>query len=74
MRYDLNLLPVFVTLMEERNVTRAAQRLVQYGANSAVVVADQNCRGHQMSSARALGNNTRNMVRPGTESHSITPP
>lgn len=27
MRYDLNLLPVFVTLMEERNVTRAAQRL-----------------------------------------------
>lgn len=27
MRYDLNLLPVFVTLMEERNVTRAAERL-----------------------------------------------
>lgn len=27
MRYDLNLLPVFVTLMEERNVTRAAARL-----------------------------------------------
>lgn len=27
MRYDLNLLPVFVTLMEERSVTRAAQRL-----------------------------------------------
>jgi DNA-binding transcriptional LysR family regulator len=27
MRYDLNLLPVFVTLMEERNVTRAADRL-----------------------------------------------
>ncbi|WP_336333217.1 LysR substrate-binding domain-containing protein [Pseudomonas putida] len=27
MRYDLNLLPVFLTLMEERNVTRAAQRL-----------------------------------------------
>lgn len=27
MRYDLNLLPVFVALMEERNVTRAAQRL-----------------------------------------------
>jgi DNA-binding transcriptional LysR family regulator len=27
MRYDLNLLPVFVTLMEERSVTRAAERL-----------------------------------------------
>lgn len=27
MRYDLNLLPVFTALMEERNVTRAAQRL-----------------------------------------------
>ncbi|TDK39684.1 LysR family transcriptional regulator [Rhizobium deserti] len=27
MKYDLNLLPVFVTLMEERNVTRAAERL-----------------------------------------------
>jgi len=27
MRYDLNLLPIFVTLMEERNVTRAAERL-----------------------------------------------
>src|SRR5262249_55724071 len=27
MRYDLNLLPVFVILMEERNVTRAAERL-----------------------------------------------
>lgn len=27
MRYDLNLLPVFITLMEERNVTRAAERL-----------------------------------------------
>jgi DNA-binding transcriptional LysR family regulator len=27
MRYDLNLLPVFIALMEERNVTRAAQRL-----------------------------------------------
>jgi DNA-binding transcriptional LysR family regulator len=27
MRYDLNLLPVFITLMEERSVTRAAQRL-----------------------------------------------
>ncbi|WP_374381191.1 LysR substrate-binding domain-containing protein [Dongia sp.] len=27
MHYDLNLLPVFVTLMEERNVTRAAERL-----------------------------------------------
>ena len=27
MRYDLNLLPVFVTLMEERSVTRAAARL-----------------------------------------------
>ncbi|HET7268035.1 MAG TPA: LysR family transcriptional regulator [Oleiagrimonas sp.] len=27
MRYDLNLLPVFLTLMEERNVTRAAARL-----------------------------------------------
>ncbi|CAG2141383.1 LysR family transcriptional regulator [Cupriavidus numazuensis] len=27
MRYDLNLLPVFLTLMEERNVTRAAERL-----------------------------------------------
>jgi len=26
-RYDLNLLPVFMTLMEERNVTRAADRL-----------------------------------------------
>lgn len=27
MRYDLNLLPVFTVLMEERNVTRAAERL-----------------------------------------------
>lgn len=27
MRHDLNLLPVFVTLMEERSVTRAAERL-----------------------------------------------
>ncbi len=27
MRYDLNLLPVFMALMEERNVTRAAARL-----------------------------------------------
>ncbi|MDH4581585.1 LysR family transcriptional regulator [Pseudomonas sp. BN415] len=27
MRYDMNLLPVFLTLMEERNVTRAAERL-----------------------------------------------
>lgn len=27
MQYDLNLLPVFVALMEERSVTRAAQRL-----------------------------------------------
>ena len=27
MRYDLNLLPVFVALMEERNVTRTAERL-----------------------------------------------
>lgn len=27
MKYDLNLLPVLVTLMEERNVTRAAERL-----------------------------------------------
>lgn len=27
MKYDLNLLPVFVVLMEERNVTRAAERL-----------------------------------------------
>src|SRR3546814_12877412 len=27
MPYDLNLLPVFVTLMEERSVTRAAERL-----------------------------------------------
>ncbi|PZP30930.1 MAG: LysR family transcriptional regulator [Roseateles depolymerans] len=27
MRYDLNLLPVFTALMEERSVTRAAQRL-----------------------------------------------
>jgi DNA-binding transcriptional LysR family regulator len=27
MRYDLNLLPVFIALMEERNVTRAATRL-----------------------------------------------
>ena len=27
MRYDLNLLPIFVVLMEERSVTRAAQRL-----------------------------------------------
>lgn len=27
MRYDLNLLPVFVALMEERNVSRAAKRL-----------------------------------------------
>ena len=27
MRYDLNLLPVFLSLMEERSVTRAARRL-----------------------------------------------
>jgi DNA-binding transcriptional LysR family regulator len=27
MRYDLNLLPIFIALMEERNVTRAATRL-----------------------------------------------
>ena len=27
MKYDLNLLPVFVALMEERSVTRAAIRL-----------------------------------------------
>lgn len=27
MRYDLNLLPVFLVLMEERSVTRAAARL-----------------------------------------------
>ncbi|HXQ99804.1 MAG TPA: LysR family transcriptional regulator, partial [Pseudomonas sp.] len=27
MRYDLNLLPVFIALMEERSVTRAAVRL-----------------------------------------------
>lgn len=27
MRYDLNLLPVFIAVMEERNVTRAAERL-----------------------------------------------
>ena len=27
MRYDLNLLPIFVTLIEERSVTRAAERL-----------------------------------------------
>lgn len=27
MRYDLNLLPVFLALMEERSVTRAAARL-----------------------------------------------
>ena len=27
MKYDLNLLPVFVALMEERSVTRAANRL-----------------------------------------------
>src|SRR3954468_11411938 len=27
MRYDLNLLPVFIALMEERSVTRAAARL-----------------------------------------------
>jgi DNA-binding transcriptional LysR family regulator len=27
MRYDLNLLPVFLALMDERNVTRAAERL-----------------------------------------------
>lgn len=27
MRYDLNLLPVFLALMEERNVTRAAEKL-----------------------------------------------
>jgi DNA-binding transcriptional LysR family regulator len=27
MRYDLNLLPIFLILMEERNVTRAAERL-----------------------------------------------
>ena len=27
MRYDLNLLPIFVALMEERSVSRAAERL-----------------------------------------------
>ncbi|MGV2099742.1 LysR substrate-binding domain-containing protein [Rhizobium sp. 21-4511-3d] len=27
MRYDLNLMPIFLALMEERNVTRAAERL-----------------------------------------------
>lgn len=27
MRYDLNLLPIFVALMEEHSVTRAAERL-----------------------------------------------
>ena len=27
MKYDLNLLPVFLTMMDERNVTRAAERL-----------------------------------------------
>ena len=27
MRYDLNLLPIFVALLEERSVTRAADRL-----------------------------------------------
>ncbi|RYD27825.1 MAG: LysR family transcriptional regulator, partial [Lysobacteraceae bacterium] len=27
MRYDLNLLPIFVALMEERSVTRAAERV-----------------------------------------------
>ena len=27
MKYDLNLLPVFLALMEERSVTRAASRL-----------------------------------------------
>ena len=27
MRYDLNLLPIFVALMEERSVTRAAERM-----------------------------------------------
>ena len=27
MRYDLNLLPIFIALMEERNVTRAAERV-----------------------------------------------
>lgn len=27
MKYDLNLLPVFLALMQERNVTRAAERL-----------------------------------------------
>lgn len=27
MKYDLNLLPIFLTLMDERNVTRAAERL-----------------------------------------------
>lgn len=27
MKYDLNLLPVFIVMMEERNVTRAAERL-----------------------------------------------
>ena len=27
MRYDLNLLPIFIALMEERSVTRAAERL-----------------------------------------------
>ena len=27
MRYDLNLLPIFVALLEERSVTRAAERV-----------------------------------------------
>ncbi len=27
MRYDLNLLPIFIALVEERSVTRAAERL-----------------------------------------------
>ncbi|GJD96318.1 HTH-type transcriptional regulator LeuO [Methylobacterium iners] len=27
MRYDRNLLPIFIALMEERSVTRAAERL-----------------------------------------------
>lgn len=27
MRYDLKLLPIFVALMEERSVTRAAERM-----------------------------------------------
>ena len=31
MRYDLNLMPVFIAVMEERSITRAAQRPWRWG-------------------------------------------